>query len=158
MIDFCDRDVSIIIKSDIGFSALKVWDIMISLDLAFVPDSGVFEFQENEEDDEEFIPSFTVATNREPRKLSPVFMSNPNNKIFDLNFQCFVPHLPDPLRSIKLMEKAAIYTQSKLGGIIVNELEKPFKYEELVEEVEQVIKTMKICEITPGSLYSVELF
>ena len=73
-------------------------------------------------------------------------------------FSCFLPHCPIPLTVAKYMHKAAEYTQKRLGGVVLNELEKPFDVKEFENEVISVKEKMIEAGVKPGSPFSYELF
>jgi FtsZ-interacting cell division protein ZipA len=87
-----------------------------------------------------------------------VSLSSNNYKVRDLLFTMYLPHCPDPFRVIQYMVRAAKYTAKRLNGEILNELEKPFEWDEFEAEVKEVVEKLKDCGIVSGSPICNELF
>jgi hypothetical protein len=54
MIDFCDRNVAIMLNNPKGYKGPDIWNIMLSLDMEFDTNYGSFVLSDaNQEDEEE---------------------------------------------------------------------------------------------------------
>lgn len=148
-IDELNKGVIVILKSDVPFNGMLVWDVLQSVGLKW-GDGDLFHWSNPGANygDEVF---FSVWTTTEPGYFLPEDAKKGKRNPKDLVFGFSIPRSADPENVFSAMIKAAKYCQKRLGGRLLNGTQWTFNENEARKDMESVLKMMKEKGIEPGS-------
>ncbi len=137
------------------FEGREIWDVMLSLGLAW-GDMDVFHWiNPGEDGDDSF---FSVWTSTPPGYFLPEEIAAGNVRVEDLVFGFSVPRCSRPGDVFESMARAIQYARKRLGGTIVDESGSAADLEEIRRKVHSVEREMKSHGFRPGSHSALLLF
>ncbi|WP_310106982.1 cell division protein ZipA C-terminal FtsZ-binding domain-containing protein [Algoriphagus sp. 4150] len=137
----------IILKAESEFEGKEIWDVMMSLGLKW-GDMDLFHWNNDFEYGDDQLMS--VWTSTSPGYFFPEEIAAGKVKTNDLVFGFSIPRSISPIQVLEVMNKATEYTQSRLGGRILNENGQPFDIEEEKDKINEVVSDLKNHSIIPG--------
>lgn len=148
-IDELNTGIVVILKSDVAFNSMLVWDVLQSVGLEW-GDGDLFHWKNRGSDygDEVF---FSVWTTTEPGYFLPEDAKDEKMNPKDLVFGFSIPRSADPENVFKVMVKAVKYCQKRLGGTLLNGTKSTFNENEARKDMESALTLMKEKGIEPGS-------
>jgi cell division protein ZipA len=153
----CDGDAVLVLQADEDrrFDGRKIWDVMYSLGLEW-GNMDLFHWK-NESDfgDGEL---FSVWTSTDPGYFLPELIAAGEVMTEDLVFSFSVPRSPAPAEVFDEMIKAAQYAQSRLGGTIVGDEDRPFVKDDARKRIEDVASRLIEAGFPPGEESTLRLF
>jgi cell division protein ZipA len=132
-----------------------VWDVMYSLGLQW-GDMDLFHWK-NESDFGEG-ELFSVWTSTDPGYFLPELIAAGKVMTKDLVLSFSVPRSPAPAEVFDEMIKAAKYAQSRLGGAILGDEDRPFVKDGVNRSIEDVVRRLVEAGFPPGEESTLRLF
>lgn len=150
-----DKDVMIILQSNKQFEGMKVWDALQSVGLKW-GDGDLFHWENKYEygSDQHF--SVWTASGQGyflPEEIKDGNM-NPSNLIFGFS----IPRSADPVHIYEIMVNAAQYCQKRLGGVLLNENDKPLNVAQEKIKLQLMLDKMNAAGVKPGADETLMMF
>jgi|GEM_PF-6490751 len=143
-----DHEMIVVLKADEKFKGMDCWDALLSLGLQWGKDD-LFHWINTYEAGLD--THFSVWTTTPPACFLPEQIHK--GKMFpqELVFGFEIPNSIDPTRVFEVMVQCVHQCQQRLGGVLLNQVGKPFEEEKAREELHIMVDEMLNLDLVPGS-------
>ena len=150
----CDRDAIIVLAAPPGqpFDGRKIWDVMLSLGLEW-GDFDLFNWVNTTRNGDDWY--FSVSTSTAPGYFLPEEIAKNQFAANDLIFSFTIPRSSQPQAVYTAMARAADYSQSRLGGQLLDQQGQPLNRDKAQTEIAAIEKQLRAAALTPGSYQGV---